>query len=116
MSRYDCGCNSRPKPHKPDYSPCRPPACRPEMPDWSPWRERCDDASVKLRLFGKYGDRCDHDRYGSCCDHDRHDHGRRPLPPAAPPVTIVNPWNCNERAVVTLCVDECGNLVVYVKR
>ena len=44
---------------------------------------------------------------------------RRPGPgvraPAAPR-RAANPWNCREKAVVTLCVDECGNLVVYVKR
>jgi len=36
--------------------------------------------------------------------------------PAAPPVTVVNPWNCREKAVVYLGIDECGNLVVSVKR
>ena len=39
-----------------------------------------------------------------------------PMPPAAPPVTICNPWNPNEIAVVTLSLDECGNLVVCVRR
>lgn len=38
------------------------------------------------------------------------------MPPAAPPVTICNPWNPNEIAVVTLSLDECGNLVVCVRR
>jgi hypothetical protein len=38
------------------------------------------------------------------------------LPPAAPPITIANPWNCNETATVILSIDECGNLVVCVRR
>lgn len=60
-----------------------------------------DDASMRFRLFEpeRRDPRC------GCA-----------LPPAAPPITIVNPWNCNEAAVVILSVDECGNLVVCVRR
>ena len=77
--------------------PCLP-ACRPEP---SHHHECCHEAdSFRVKLF--HG--C-----GSCCDDYR-------LPPVAPPVTIVNPWNCREKAVVVLSVDECGNLVVRVKR
>lgn len=58
-----------------------------------------DDHALRVPVFGCRGC-CD-----SCC-----------LPPAAPPVTIVNPWNPCEKAVVILSVDECGNLVVRVRR
>lgn len=59
------------------------------------------DAAMRVRLFEPQ--RCD----PRC--------GCMP-PPAAPPVTICNPWNPNELAVVTLGLDECGNLVVCVRR
>ena len=36
--------------------------------------------------------------------------------PAAPPVCVVNPFNPCERATVQLSVDECGNLLVCVRR
>lgn len=36
--------------------------------------------------------------------------------PAAPPVCVVNPFNPCERATVQLSVDECGNLIVCVRR
>ena len=75
---------------------CRPEPCCPEHHGTC-----CDDASIRVKLFDRC--RCD------CWD-------RRQLAPAAPPVTIVNPWNCHERVCVTLSVDECGNLVVCVKR
>ena len=91
-----------------DMRPWQPAPCG-HNDNWRPTphcrgEDRCcrDDTSIRLRLF---------DGCGSCCDPCRH-----PLPPAAPPVTIVNPWNCRECAKVTLSVDECGNLVVYVKR
>ena len=60
-----------------------------------------EDASMRVRLFEPQhcAPRCG-------CN----------LPPAAPPVTICNPWNPNEIAVVTLSLDECGNLVVCVRR
>jgi len=35
---------------------------------------------------------------------------------AAPPVCVVNPFNPCERATVLLFIDECGNLIVCVKR
>jgi len=75
------------------------PACRPEPP-CRPDKDCRPEPAFRMQLF----DRCER-----CCD-DRH------LPPAAPPVTIVNPWNCCEKAVVVLSVDECGNLVVRIKR
>ena len=86
-----------------DRRTCRCGENRPPAIPW--WGEStpcsCSDPAMKMRLF-------DCERRPCGCD--------RPLPPAAPPVTVVNPWNCRERAVVTLSVDECGNLVVYVKR
>ena len=36
--------------------------------------------------------------------------------PAAPPVCVVNPFDPCERATVLLSIDECGNLIVCVKR
>ncbi len=36
--------------------------------------------------------------------------------PAAPPVCVVNPFNPCERATVQLSVDECGNLIVCLRR
>lgn len=36
--------------------------------------------------------------------------------PAAPPVCVVNPFNPCERATVQLSIDECGNLIVCLKR
>lgn len=94
----------------PLYPPPRPDCGRDWPPRWeTPCRGCCagpemcaDGRAMKLRLFGNCGGP------GRECE--------PPLPPAAPPVTVVNPWNCREKAVVTLCVDECGNLVVYVKR
>jgi len=100
MSRYepyyptfewdDCGCGKKKK-----HMMCMPDApCRPQP-------HVCrDEPAFRVQLF---------DNCNKCCDDRR-------LPPAAPPVTIVNPWNCREKAVVILSVDECGNLVVQVKR
>ena len=36
--------------------------------------------------------------------------------PSAPPVCVVNPFNPCERATVLLSIDECGNLIVCLKR
>ena len=98
-----CGSPSYPAYGQDDRRPCRCGENRPPAIPW--WGDApscsCNDQALKMRLF-------DGDRRICGCD--------RPLPPAAPPVTVVNPWNCRERAVVTLSVDECGNLVVYVKR
>ena len=49
--------------------------------------------------------------FGKGCGCERPD-----ITPAAPPVTVVNPWNCRERAEVFLGIDECGNLVVSVRK
>ena len=38
------------------------------------------------------------------------------LRPGAPPVCVVNPFNPCERATVLLSIDECGNLIVCLKR
>ncbi|MBQ4088578.1 MAG: hypothetical protein IJC56_01675 [Clostridia bacterium] len=89
------------RPCGPALPPYRPPEdCRP-LPSCRPCGCR-EDTSLRLRLFD-----CGCRQWDGC---------RRPLPPAAPPVTIVNPCNCHESVQVTLSVDECGNLVVYVRR
>ena len=91
--------------------PCRPCGCKPQnMPvcGWNPWPKPihhddhcdiCSDSAMRLKLF------CDN----RCCDN-------RGTVQAAPPVVITNPWNCRERATVCLGIDECGNLVVSVRR
>ena len=76
------------------YPSCR--VCPPEKPHFPP---ACGGSSVSVNVFGR----------GCGCD-------RCSVTPAAPPVTVVNPWNCREKAVVYLGIDECGNLVVSVKR
>jgi len=90
------------------FLPCE--QCRPVKHDrhLPPWYEShghgCDmrpwgDNSMSMKLFCKSSGcaRCD-------------------VVPAAPPVMVVNPWNCCDKAVVYLGIDECGNLVVSVRR
>ncbi len=89
-SREDCDCRARPKP-----VPC---GCMPvRRPEPYPCRE---ESSIKVKVFDD-------------CSRCRDEHQ---LITAANPVTITNPWNCREKVLVTLGIDECGNLVVCIKR
>ena len=88
--RDDCDCRNKKK-----SAPC---GCLPAAKhEGHPWK---DDAPFRMRLF----DNCR--RY---CD-------EQPPVYSSPPVTIVNPWNCREKVQVLLSVDECGNLVVCIRR
>lgn len=99
MSRYD---SLFPMPHWDDHPRRQFSCCKScfsfchEQP-----KHCCDDAAIKVRLF----DKC------SCGYGFEH-----ALEPACAPVTIVNPWNCREKVLVSLSIDECGNLVVCIKR
>ena len=57
-----------------------------------------------------------HDGPPACCAPKpcRPDCGFRPEPPVS--VQLKNPWNPCEQVTVALSVDECGNLLVCIRR
>lgn len=78
-------------PHRNCASPCKLPT----------WPQHCagHTDSVRFRIF----DDCEPNRCGS-------------FTPVCETVTIENPRDCREKVWVRLGIDECGNLVVLVKR
>ena len=76
-------------------------------PPFCPGERAPDAPMVRMPLFPHRPCGC-----GPACPPPCPPHGV----PAAPPVCVVNPFNPCERATVQLSIDECGNLIICVKR